>query len=113
MSAWPPSTYSTKKVEQPQWYSLSAMAAAVAVTVVGDATRAVAVEVATTDAAAMAAELATTVAVASAWGLAAVAAEAAVATMEEAIGVGLTACRRGVLIRMAISLLHLQYFRQN
>ena len=35
--------------------------------------------------------------------MAGVAVVAAVATMEEAIGVGLTACGRGVLIRMAIS----------
>jgi hypothetical protein len=38
--------------------------------------------------------------------VAGVAVVAAVATMEEVIGVGLTACGRGVLIRMAISLVH-------
>jgi hypothetical protein len=37
----------------------------------------------------------------------------AVVAAAEVIGVGLTACGRGVLIRMAISLVHVQYFRQN
>jgi hypothetical protein len=77
------------------------MAAGAVVMVVGDATRMSVAEVATTDAGATAAEVAATAAVAAVASASSLVAAAAAAA--EDIGVGLTACGRGVLIRMAIS----------
>ena len=76
------------------------MAAGDAVMVVG-ATLAAVAEVATMDAAVTAAEVAATAAVAAVASASSLVAAAAAAA--EDIGVGLTACGRGVLIRMAIS----------
>jgi len=88
------------------------MAAEAAVMVVG-ATLVAAAEVAITAAAATAAEAAGTAAVAAVASASFSEAAAVVEVAAEDIGVGLTACGRGVLIRMAISLVHVQYFRQN
>src|SRR4029453_9708412 len=101
MSAWLPSTYSTKKAtEHPRWYSLSATAAEV-VAVEGGTRRAVGGVGAPAAAATAAAITGAAAAVASASFLAAAVAAPAAA---EAIGAGLTACGPGALTTTATSL---------